>query len=225
MYERYRKRKIMFWKKFKFLCDKVGKSPNAVAKEIQLSSGIVSEWKKGREPLAPTKKKVADYFHVPVEYFSDNEDDTPIPTDTTGFTVDQSNVKMIPVYETVSAGLGATAEDCPTEYIPMCFDNAYEAENTICIRVKGDSMSPVVNNDDLVHVLIQDVADRGAMAVVMVDDEGFVKYMDYGTGWIELVSQNPMYRTMRFEGTDIERVRVVGIVTGITRRGVPHMNK
>ena len=214
----------MFWKKYKFLCDKIGKTPNAVAKEIPVSSGIVSEWKKGREPLAPTKKKVAEYFHVPVDYFSDDEE-RPIPTETTGFTVDQSNVKMVPIFETVSAGLGATADDQPTDYIPMCFETAYEADNTICIRVKGDSMSPVVNNGDIIHVLKQDVVDRGMMAVVLVDDDGFVKYLDYGTGWIELVSQNQMYRTMRFEGADTERVRVVGVVTGVTRRGIPHMNK
>ena len=214
----------MFWKKYKFLCDKIGKTPNAVAKEIPVSSGIVSEWKKGREPLAPTKKKVAEYFHVPVDYFSDDEE-RPIPTETTGFTVDQSNVKMVPIFETVSAGLGATADDQPTDYIPMCFETAYEADNTICIRVKGDSMSPVVNNGDIIHVLKQDVVDRGMMAVVLVDDDGFVKYLDYGTGWIELVSQNAMYRTIRFEGADTDRFRVVGVVTGVTRRGIPHMNK
>ena len=215
----------MFWKIFLRLCNEKDIKPNNVAKQLGIASGTVSGWKnKGQTPQDGNLIKIADYFGVTVEYLLGKED-THIPTDTTGFTVDQSNVKMIPVYETVSAGLGAAAEDTPSEYIPMCFGNAYEAENTICIRVKGDSMSPVVNNGDLVHVLIQDVADRGAMAVVMVDDEGFVKYMDYGTGWIELVSQNPMYRTMRFEGSDIERVRVVGIVTGITRRGVPHMNK
>lgn len=214
----------MFWKIFLELCEKNNIKPTAVVVKLNLSRGSVTHWKAGKVPKTPALIKIADYFGVTVEYLLGKED-THIPTDTTGFTVDQSNVKMIPVYETVSAGLGATAEDCPTEYIPMCFDNAYEAENTICIRVKGDSMSPVVNNDDLVHVLIQDVADRGVMAVVMVDDEGFVKYLDYGTGWIELVSQNQMYRTMRFEGADTERVRVVGVVTGVTRRGTLHMNK
>ena len=214
----------MFKKIFIKLCNDRGLSPSSVCELVGLSNSAYSKWDETSIPRKATLCRIAEFFNVTVEYLLGKEE-TPIPTETTGFTVDQSNVKMIPVYETVSAGLGAAAEDTPSEYIPMCFGNAYEAENTICIRVKGDSMSPVVNNGDLVHVLIQDVADRGAMAVVMVDDEGFVKYMDYGTGWIELVSQNPMYRTMRFEGTDIERVRVVGIVTGITRRGVPHMNK
>ena len=213
----------MFWEIFSKLCSQRGKSPNAVAKELKISSGSVTNWKNGTIPNNSALLKLANYFNVTVDYLLGKED--AIPTDTTGFTVDQSNVKMIPIYETVSAGLGAAAEDTPTEYIPLCFDSAYEADNTICIRVKGDSMAPIINNGDLVHVLKQDVVERGMMAVVLVDDEGFVKYLDYGTGWIELVSQNQMYRTMRFEGADTERVRVIGVVTGVTRRGTLHMNK
>ena len=213
----------MFKKIFTELCNGRGEAPSAVCERVGLSNSAYSKWDETSVPRTATLYRIAEYFNVSVAYLKGEED--AIPTDTTGFTVDQSNVKMIPIYETVSAGLGATADDRPTEYIPMCFDSAYEADNTICIRVKGDSMSPVVNNGDLVHVLTQDVAERGAMAVVMVDDEGFVKYIDYGTGWIELVSQNQMYRTMRFEGADTERVRVVGVVTGVTRRGTLHMNK
>ena len=214
----------MFKKIFIRLCNERGVAPTTVCREIGLSNAAFSCWTDDSIPRKTTLLKIAKYFNVSVDYLLGKED--AIPSDTTGFTVaDQSNVKMIPIYETVSAGLGATADDQPTDYIPLCFDSAYEADNTICIRVKGDSMSPVINNGDIVHVLKQDVVDRGMMAVVLVDDEGFVKYLDYGTGWIELVSQNQMYRTMRFEGADTERVRVVGVVTGVTRRGTLHMNK
>lgn len=214
----------MFWEIFSRLCSQRGKSPNAVAKELKISSGSVTNWKNGTIPNNSALLKLANYFNVTVDYLLGKED--AIPTDTTGFAVeDMLNLRRIPIYETVSAGLGATAYDQPTEYIPLCFDSACEADNTICIRVKGDSMAPIINNGDIVHVLKQDVVDRGMMAVVLVDDDGFVKYLDYGTGWIELVSQNAMYRTMRFEGADTDRVRVVGVVTGVTRRGTLHMNK
>lgn len=215
----------MFKKIFTKLCNERGLAPSAVCELVGLSNSAYSKWDETSVPRTATLYRIAEYFNVSVAYLK-GEEDAHIPTDTTGFTVaDQSNVKMIPIYETVSAGLGATADDQPTDYIPLCFDSAYEADNTICIRVKGDSMSPVINNGDIVHVLKQDVVDRGMMAVVLVDDDGFVKYLDYGTGWIELVSQNQMYRTMRFEGADTERVRVVGVVTGVTRRGTLHMNK
>lgn len=214
----------MFKKIFTELCNGRGEAPSAVCERVGLSNSAYSKWDETSVPRTATLYRIAEYFNVSVAYLKGEED--AIPSDTTGFAVeDMLNLRRVPIYETVSAGLGAAAEDQPSEYIPLCFNSAYEADNTICIRVKGDSMSPVINNGDIVHVLKQDVVERGMMAVVLVDDEGFVKYLDYGTGWIELVSQNQMYRTMRFEGADTERVRIVGVVTGVTRRGTLHMNK
>lgn len=213
----------MFKKIFTKLCNERGEAPSAVCEHVGLSNSAYSKWDESSVPRTATLYRIAEYFNVSVAYLK-GEEELPIPQDTTGFTVaDQSKVRMVPVYDTASAGFGALASSQPSEYTPMYFENAYEADNTICIRVKGDSMSPVVNNGDLVHVLKQDIVDRGSMAVVMVDDEGFVKYIEYGAGWIELRSANPAYSTMRYEGTETERVRIVGLVTGATRRNTPGM--
>lgn len=75
----------MFWDKYFALCSKIGKSPNAVAKEIGISSGTLTGWKKhNKVPLDMTIKKVADYFGVPVSYFSEKAPETekvPMPND------------------------------------------------------------------------------------------------------------------------------------------------
>ena len=75
----------MFWDKYFALCSKIGKSPNAVAKEIGISSGTLTGWKKhNKVPLDMTIKKVADYFCVPVSYFSEEAPETekaPMPVD------------------------------------------------------------------------------------------------------------------------------------------------
>ena len=57
----------MFWNNYYNLCQQRGSSPNAVAKILNISSGAVSEWKKGRVPQMATLKKVADYFGVSPE--------------------------------------------------------------------------------------------------------------------------------------------------------------
>ena len=57
-----------FWNTFYNLCIKIGKSPNAVAKELDISTGAITWWKKGRVPHPNTAKKVADYFGVSVQY-------------------------------------------------------------------------------------------------------------------------------------------------------------
>lgn len=77
----------MFWDKYFALCSKTGKSPNAVAKEIGISSGTLTGWKKhNKVPLDMTIKKVSDYFGVPVSYFSEDgqeKEKSPVPNSET----------------------------------------------------------------------------------------------------------------------------------------------
>jgi hypothetical protein len=64
----------------------------------------------------------------------------------------------------------------------------------------------------------QDSIDSGSLAVVLVDgEEGFVKIVTYGDTWIELRSINPLVKPRRFNGPDVQKVRVVGIVTKIIK--------
>lgn len=61
----------MFWDAFVALCVSRGESPNAVAWQLSISSGTVTFWKNGSQPRATQLRKVADYFGVPVSYFSE----------------------------------------------------------------------------------------------------------------------------------------------------------
>ena len=65
----------MFWNNYYNLCLHKGISPNAAAKEMKISSGAVTEWKKGREPQMATIKKIADYFGVPVSALTSDTDE------------------------------------------------------------------------------------------------------------------------------------------------------
>lgn len=62
----------MFWDLFVNLCVENNTKPNPVAKAIGLSSGTVTKWKNGATPSATTMKKIADYFGVSVDIFSDS---------------------------------------------------------------------------------------------------------------------------------------------------------
>ena len=68
----------MFWSVFVGLCAKRGVSPNAVAKELALSSGSVTSWKGGAIPRPTTIKKIADYFGVTPDLFLAETDDPSI---------------------------------------------------------------------------------------------------------------------------------------------------
>ena len=62
----------MFWDVFYKLCRDNGIFPNNVAKEIGVSSGSITLWKKGTVPQGATLQKIASYFNVSVDYLLGN---------------------------------------------------------------------------------------------------------------------------------------------------------
>ena len=207
----------MFWEKIIFLCEQRGESPNLVCKNLGLSSAIATKWKNGSVPRDTTLLKIADYFGVSVAYLKGEEEAT-VPTRDEVEFIEQDNIYRIPVFDSASAGFGAYASNDVVEYIMMYFSSAAEAEQTICVRVRGDSMYPKIEDGDIIQVHKQEAVDNGSIAVVLIDgDEGLVKKVFINREGIELVSINPMYPPMEFLGKDAERIRVVGLVTKITK--------
>ena len=132
--------------------------------------------------------------------------------------LNNQNVYMIPVYESVAAGFGVLAVDTVTEYTPIYLVSRSEATETICIKVSGDSMYPKIENGDIIQVHKQNSVDSGSIAVVLLDgDNGLVKKIFFGDDWIELHSINPMYPPMHFDGADIERIQIVGLVKKVIK--------
>ncbi len=203
----------MFWDIFVKLCNEKGEKPNPVAQKLKISSGAVTRWKNGATPQSTTLQKIADYFGVSVEYLVGTTKEAP----NLGAVYDKT-IHMIPVYETVSAGFGVMAQDYIVDYQPFAMSSQTEANESLFIRVKGDSMYPKIEDGDLILVHKQNSVDSNSIAVVLVDDtEGFVKRVLYGEDWIELHSINPEYKPHRFEGRDVLRVRVIGLVTKIIK--------
>lgn len=130
----------------------------------------------------------------------------------------KKSIRMIPVFESVSAGFGAYADDQILDYCPFIINSEKEAAETIAIRVSGDSMSPKIEDGDIIRVHKQESVDSGSIAVVLLDgEEGLVKKVVYGDDWIELHSINPYYPVRRFDGEEVLRLRVVGLVKGSFR--------
>ncbi|BAK99610.1 putative Xre family DNA-binding protein [Oscillibacter valericigenes Sjm18-20] len=58
----------MFYDTLLNLCAMQGKKITNVVDELRISAGSPSKWKAGGEPKADTLRKLADYFHVSVDY-------------------------------------------------------------------------------------------------------------------------------------------------------------
>jgi transcriptional regulator with XRE-family HTH domain len=79
----------MFWKIFLELCVGNNISPNALAKELKISSGAVTKWKDGSVPHHSTLLKIANYFNVTVEYLLGETDTKTPPADADDETVSE----------------------------------------------------------------------------------------------------------------------------------------
>ncbi len=191
------------------------------SEDIEISKNQVKRWESGTIPNKSTINVIANYFGVTVEYLlgkteSLNEQKPTIEKN--AIILDEKKIHMIPLFETVSAGFGAFADDYIVDYMPLYIANVTEAEETICVKVQGDSMYPKIEEGDVIQVHKQESVDSGSIAVVLLDDEdAFVKKVVYSDDWIELHSINPMYKTMRFAGEDMLRIRVLGLVRKIIK--------
>ena len=58
----------MFWTRFYEICNDNQISPNAFAKEVKISSGVVTKWKKGSLPSTDALLKISNYFDISIDY-------------------------------------------------------------------------------------------------------------------------------------------------------------
>ena len=131
----------------------------------------------------------------------------------------QDKIRMIPVYESVSAGFGAYADNYVVEYMPLYIFSNEEAKNTMCILVKGDSMFPKIEDGDKIQVLKQDWAENGQVVVALIDgDNAVVKKIEYTENSIRLISFNPEYIPSEFVGPERDRIRIIGVVKTVIKQ-------
>lgn len=183
---------------------------------IGVAESTMSLYENGkRQPDYDTLSKIADYFGVTTDYLLGREDKLPA----NAIPVDISTFVKIPVYGEVSAGMGCFAESNIIDYEYVSPDSVDNYEDYFFLKVKGDSMEPEIKEGDLALIRKQKSVDSGSVAVVIIDnDNGVIKKVYYDDEWIELVSFNPYYPPRRFEGADVQRIYVVGLVKQIVRK-------
>jgi repressor LexA len=127
------------------------------------------------------------------------------------------SVRMIPCFDSVSAGFGAFARDSIVDYIPIFIESEQEAADTICVRVCGDSMHPRIEDGDIVQVHKQETAENGDIVVILDGSTAYVKRFIRGKNGVILESFNPAYPPMHFTKLESNELRIVGVVKRIIR--------
>jgi repressor LexA len=207
--------KEIFSRNLKRLMNENNIDRNTLCKNLNFRYSTVSEWISAKKyPRIDKIEMLANYFNVKK---SDLIEDR-IPAESNAELLPINEIRMIPIFETVSAGFGAYASSDIVDYMPLFIESDYEAKDTLCIKVSGNSMYPKIEDGDIVQVHKQDIVDSGQIAVVMIDNEnGFVKKIELGSDYIELISINPEYSPKRFEKEEMNRVNIVGLVKKIIK--------
>lgn len=87
-----------------------------------------------------------------------------------------------------------------------------DPENYFALTVTGDSMEPILYEDDIIIIHSQNDVENGQIGVIIIDNEEatvkkILKYDDY----IELVAFNSYYPPKKL--TDKDKFKIVGKVT------------
>lgn len=197
------------------LIEKNNITKNKMLTDLKLGKNSFVNWQeRGTVPSGDVLLKIATYLNVSVDYLLGSS--SPVPT---AQIVDTSQMISIPVVGSVAAGTSCTATQNIVGYELTSPESLRSGYEYIYLKVKGDSMEPLLLEGDLVLVQLQSVVESGDYAVVIVDNEdGLVKKIVYGENYIHLKSNNPYYPVRKFEGDEMNRVRIVGKVVESKRK-------
>lgn len=177
-----------------------------------VSGGAVSTWERGTaEPRMGAIQRISDALNISKSEIV--EDDSP---QTSGVSTGIS----IPVLNTVIAGLPVDAYEDIIGYEEI----SRELANTgdfFALKVKGDSMLPVLQQDDIVVVRQQSDIDSGDIAIVLINGEtATVKKVLKQESGITLIAFNPaVYEPHFYSNEEIESlpIEIVGKVVEMKR--------
>lgn len=193
----------MFYDVYEKLCRKIGKSPSAVANELGLSSGTMPRWKAGAVPRNAQLRLIADYFGVTVEDLLDGSSSV---TPSGIFSVEY---KKIPLLGEIACGMPIYANEEEGVFVQAGSD----LKADFCLKARGDSMTGArIYDGDLVFCKSCPIVDNGEIAAVIIEDEVTLKrfHFDSENQTVSLYPENPAYKTLRYQGEELNHIRVLG---------------
>lgn len=214
---------IEIGKRIKLCREQRGMTQGELGERLGLNKSTIQRYETGQiaKIKLPILESMAAELEVNAEYLALKNDDPKIKKDTiesNATILPQEKIRMIPVYESVSAGFGAYADNYILEYMPLFISSDEEAHNTLCIKVQGNSMYPKIEDGDSIQVLKQDWCEPGQVAIVLIDGENaVVKKVEYDKSSITLLSFNPEYAPRVFKGAERDRLKILGIVRKVIK--------
>lgn len=175
-----------------------------LAKMLSISKSAISMYELGqRSPDYDMLLKIAEVFNVDVNYLFGQ-------TRVVGG-IRPITKKKLPMLGNVACGEPIFANEEHETFI----DANADLDADFCLTAKGDSMiNARIFDGDLLFVKSQNTVENGEIAVVLIENEATVKrvYYDKENNVITLVPENPTHKPLRYIGTELDQIRILGKV-------------
>lgn len=126
------------------------------------------------------------------------------------------DTKTIPVIGSIACGTPILAQENIERYISV--SSLWKAD--FALICKGDSMSPTIQDGDLVCIRSQPNVENGQIAAVLIDDEATLKHFYRRGDTVILHPENPRFAPMTYTKEEINDLHIEGVAVGICR-GLP----
>lgn len=124
--------------------------------------------------------------------------------------------KSFPVLGKVACGEPIFAEEDHETSIMASAD----IDADFCLIAQGDSMTGAhIEDGDIVFIRQMEVVPNGKIAVVLIEDEATLKYIEYRPEQATLIltPANPAFRTQIYSGEELNQIRVLGMAVALQK--------
>lgn len=189
------------------------KKQSDLAKYLNVSNQTITNYAKGyNSPRMDKVDKIAEFFNIERSDLIGHNEQVYEPPKT-------KTVK-IPVLGEVAAGIPIDAIENIIDYEEITENLAHTGE-FFGLKIKGDSMYPMICDKDIVIVRKQPNVENGEVAIVLVNgNEATCKKIKKDTQGITLVPKNPEYKEKTYTNKEIQTlpVTIIGKVIELRRR-------
>lgn len=187
-----------------------------VAKIVGVTRQTILKYENGIISNIPSDKieLLAQALHTSPAYLMGWEDRAPTHTSLPSNVVPLQPMRKVPLVGQIACGVPILAEQNIEDYI----DLPGHIHADYALTCKGDSMvNAGIRDGDVVYIREQPEVETGQIAAVIVDEEeATLKRFYFDGSNIQLVAENPRIPPMVFPGSEMSRVRVLGLAVAYT---------
>ena len=195
--------------RIKLLRESHGLSQEELANKVGYRDrSSIAKVEAGKVDLAQSKiQAFADAFNVTPAYLMGLEEDMPANA------LPLPDMARVPRVGRIACGEPITAEENIEAYDETP-QNWHADFTLLCV---GDSMSPKIEDGDLVAIRKQSEVINGQIAAVRIGDEATLKQVFLHDDYIELRPINPAYASFIRRRDEMNEIRIEGKAVGLLR--------